>query len=65
MNLFKNILFLLSIAVVGALASENPMCAGMDAGSKAYQENDFERARALFRCPYATGSFRASHNPYP
>ena len=44
MNMFKSILFLLSIAVAGALASESPACAGMEAGTKAYQESDFERA---------------------
>jgi tetratricopeptide (TPR) repeat protein len=44
MNMFKSILFLLSIAVAGALASEAPVCAGMEAGTKAYQESDFERA---------------------
>ena len=44
MNLFKNILFLLSIAVTSTLASEAPVCPGMDAGAKAYQESDFERA---------------------
>ena len=44
MKLLKNILFLLSIATAVAVASDAPACAGIETGSKAYNEGDFERA---------------------
>ena len=44
MKLLKNVLFLLSITVAVATASDAPACTGIETGAKAYNESDFERA---------------------
>ena len=41
-SIIKNIIFLLTFAVTAAVAA--PACAGIETGTKAYNEGDFERA---------------------
>ena len=56
-SIIKNIIFLLTFAVTAAVAA--PACAGIETGTKAYNEGDFERAIDEWRTCVDNGSENA------